>query len=171
MNKCTNCGYATESNINFCPTCGGKIVPEAPAYTEPQTPTYTNITPVYQPYTPPRPQVSKAKKIVGMALSIAGFIFSLLALIYGLLYGLIMGAAGVFMAFYLSAFSLPLCAVGLAFSRSAINLGDTSAFSRLGKIFGLIGIILSCVAMFLSFIMGVSGCSMMDDIYYNGYYY
>ncbi len=118
--------------------------PAQPTYTAPEQPTYTVPTqPVtyYQP-TVPAEKPHLALKIVSMALSI----FGLLMAAYGGLYTLIGlvedGMAFVF-ALIFGMFSVPASIVGLCLASKCRAAGDTSIFSRLGKILGMIGIIVA----------------------------
>lgn len=177
MKKCMNCGYATESNINFCPMCGGKLAIQEPTPVQTEVPPAVNMVPVHPvcPPAPPRPKVSLAKKIVGMALSIAGFEYSLVVLIYGLYCSFLVGGIGLLVTLILVGFSIPLSAIGLSFSKAAIEAGDTSGFTRVGKIFGTLGMVLSFVTLGLSFLMTVSGLNLFSLVYeldpYGGNYY
>ncbi len=188
MNKCENCGYTTENAIRFCPFCGKQLMarepvcppaPEQPVQPAPhvEVPQYPYeaplpmATPAYPATcgTAPQPKVSKAKKIVGMGLSIGGFVFALIGLLYGLLFAFIDSYTSIFMSVYLAAFSIPLSAVGLSFSSAAKKAGDTSVFSRLGKIFGLLGIILTGVSVLVSITSAMAGAESFfykyDDYY------
>lgn len=179
MYVCQNCNFESEKQINFCPQCGSEVIKEtvpvaeavvskaaAPAETAPVANVHTApVQPTPEIYTEP-PVVKKpnlAKKIVGMALSIEGFAGSIVAALYGfiglLADAIIMGSAqapagvGFLMIFYFAIFTLPFSIVGLVFSNEARSLGDTSAFSRVGRALGIAGIIIIAAAMALGFMV------------------
>lgn len=175
MYSCPNCTYQTETEVNFCPLCGSKLVNNEPApvvapateviQNEPVQPvqpvqpvTYSyQPTPTAQPQYVPQPQYtpqtqgpSLAMKIVGMALSIGGFFFAFLAFFGSMS---ILGYDEAFsVAFVYSIFSLPLSIIGLIFSIKSSSQGDTSAFSKVGKIFGIIGLALMGFILFVSLV-------------------
>lgn len=168
MYICKNCNHTSETMLNFCPICGNAMVLEQPA--EVQNPdtyqnpvVFQNNVIVTQPESAKKPNL--AKKIVGMALSIEGFGVAVINAIYVaifLLAGLVggeteMGIASLVLTVVLGVFGLPGSIIGLAFSNSARNAGDTSAFSRIGKALGLAGIIVFAVCFMLSFLTIVAG--------------
>lgn len=146
-----------------------------PQYTQPQQPIYNQPQynqPMYaQPqYVAPQPSTpSKAKAIVGMALGAAGLLFA----VNGFLYTMIFmakdgGEAGLAMALVFGFFSIPLSLVGLIMSAGTRKAGDTTIFSKLGKIFGLIGVILSGVTLLIG-IVGLDYTGSVHDDYYDYY--
>ena len=138
--------------------------PQQPMYNQPQ---YTQ--PVYnQPqYVAPQPSVpSKAKAIVGMALGAAGLFFAVMGFFYTLMFVAIDGAFAIGMAIGFGIFSMPLSLVGLIMSSKARNAGDISVFTKLGKIFGLVGTIVSGVNL----IIGIIGAAVGEEAYMNEYY-
>ncbi len=178
MYSCPNCTYQTEIEVNFCPLCGSKLVNNEPApVAAPATEVIQNepvqpvepvqpaqpVTYSYQPtlaaqpqyvpqpqYTPQTQGPSLAMKIVGMALSIGGFFFAFLAFFSSMS---ILGYDEAFvMAFVYSIFSLPISIIGLIFSIKGSSQGDTSAFSKVGKIFGIIGLALMGFILFVSLV-------------------
>ena len=143
MNKCTNCGYTTDNNINFCPMCGGKV--EAEVFATQQivvAPTYSE--PVQKP--------NKAKMIVGMALSIESFITAIVMFFYVGVFSAILPEMGLIYGIVFAVINLPIGIVGLSLSKDTTNGRDTPIFCRLGKIFGLISVILTGVTLLLSII-------------------
>lgn len=157
MYICPNCKTESETKINFCPKCGstmGEIVVTSPAPVVNEQPKAPVIPaqPIVSTYTQPATQYSKAKGIVGMALSIAGLFFAFLAFVYTVALIDLEGALAFGMSIGFTIFSLPLSIVGLVLSKGNANLGDTSTFVKVGKILGLIGVILSGVALFFGFI-------------------
>ena len=95
------------------------------------------------------PAPSKAKSIVGMALSIAGAAMSSLASFYSLIFLIEEELEGIAVSGILFFFfSFPLSLVGLIFSKNYINAGGSNTFSRVGKILGIVGVILSSVMLF-----------------------
>ena len=162
MYICKNCNHTSETQLNFCPICGNQMVLEETATAEAaatyQNPVvYTQPTPVNKP--------SMVKKIVGMALSIEGFMFAVITAIYALIFLLAaatsgeteMGLASLVLTFFMAIFGLPGSIIGLGFSNSARNLGDTSAFSRVGKALGLAGIIIFAACFVISLFATVVG--------------
>ena len=78
--------------------------------------------------------ISNAKRITGMVLSIVGLhnaAFSVLS------FFMATAGAAVFLPSFLS---LPCSIVGLILSLQCIKAGDDSQFSRLGRLFGILGI-------------------------------
>ncbi len=151
MRICPNCNNTSQEAINFCPKCGTAMVEQAPpappvqpVYQEPVQPQYQYQQPVYTAAPP-----SKAKSIVGMALSIAGIAMSSLASFYSLIFLIEEELEGVAVSGILFFFfSFPLSLVGLILSKNYINAGGTNTFSRVGKILGIVGVILSSVMLF-----------------------
>ncbi len=134
MFKCPKCGYLFENYIQFCPCCGLRIVladDSAPK------------------------KVHLAKKIVGMALSIWAFIFAIICSLYTFIFSLIDGDVGITLSIVYSFFAVPPAIVGLVMSSSNMSNGDTSVFSRLGKIFGMITLIIMGAAVFFSLIVAI----------------
>ena len=188
MYICPNCNHTSETPANFCAVCGAKMVESnpAPAVEQPvveqpvveqpvvEQPIYPYYNIPQQPmYNPAPVGPSKAKMITGMALSIAGFAFAIIGLLYTVLFSIIEGEAGFALSITFGIISTPLSIVGLVLSKSCINAGGTAIFCRLGKIFGLIGVILSGVSLFIGLIAFVfdPGISDFDYDYYNDDYY
>ena len=163
MSVCPKCNYISEETINFCPLCGAQMVADKmieepvleeaqiidsnpPQYTYDQTYNPTGYTYEYPPVKPPH----LAFKIVGMALSIAGFIFAIIVSLASLA-GLADPESALAMPLVFSIFYAPFSIVGLIFSNKCRNAGDTSTFSRLGKIFGIISIIIYGISIFIGF--------------------
>ncbi len=152
MYICPNCNAKTEEAVNFCSKCGTQMVYAEPQPIEPQP-----VAPQYQPaqaYQPVPAPVKKphiAVKIVSMALSIEGFICAILGALYTLI-GLIEPAVAFLFSLIFGMVSLPFSIIGLCLGSKCTNAGDTSVFSRLGKIFGLIGIIVAGVSLFIGLI-------------------
>ena len=86
-----------------------------------------------------------------MTLSITGFSFLIIGLLYTFI-GLMEQGLAFGMAVTFSLFFLPLSIVGLSLSKKCIIAGDNSAFSRVGKILGLLGIVFSAVSLFVGII-------------------
>lgn len=141
MRICPNCNHKGEDNMNFCPLCGSQMSYVQPTY-EPQ-PTGFYPTPA-----PKKPHL--ALKIVSMSLSIYGAVMMTLGLLYTLI-GLAEEGMAFGMSFAFALFSLPMSIVGLCLASKCRDAGDTSAFSRVGKILGIVGIILSAVSLFIGF--------------------
>jgi len=154
MYTCPKCNFKNESAMNYCPQCGSEMIYAepiaAPEVAQPVQPTYVEpIQPVHNVYVPaPTPHL--AVNIVGMALSISGLVFLAIGSLYTLI-GLIEEGLAFAMAFTFSLFFLPLSIVGLFLSNKCLNAGDTSAMSRVGKILGIIGIIVAGASLFIGF--------------------
>jgi hypothetical protein len=124
---------------------------EAPAYTQPQAPVYTQPQATSMPYQPEK-KVPLGKVIAGMAIAIGGIFFATLAF-FATLGSMSDGEVAFGLSFaYGGFFGLPLSLVGLILSKGAVNEGSTSAMAKTGKILGLIGVILSAVALGLGFL-------------------
>lgn len=145
MNFCPTCNFTSNEPMNYCPKCGSKMEQYVPV---PQ-PVYTQPSPI-SPVQPP----SKAKSIVGMALSIAGIAMSSLASFYSLIFLIEEELEGVAVSGILFFFfSFPHALVGLILSKGFINDGGSNTFSRVGKILGIVGVVLSSVTAFFGLIM------------------
>ena len=169
MYVCFNCDYKTETQSKFCPHCGQPMaivqrekpvtthMPERPAPVRPTytPPTYTYVPPTYYYPTPARPEpceVPIGKKIVGMVLAIVGMVmafagFFVTAMEMDYRYG-----EPFTYAFAYSILSFPGSIVGLNLSNQNREDGDTSGFSMVGRVMGIIGIALMAFTMFLGFV-------------------
>jgi hypothetical protein len=129
---------------------------------QPLTPDYITATP---DYAAPTQKPNLATKIVGMGLSIEGFTLAVLAAIYTFVFLIAavasgepeMGIMSLVFTFWFALFGLPGSIVGLSFSNKARNLGDTSAFSRVGKALGLVGIIIFGACFVIALFATVAG--------------
>ena len=143
--------------------------PQQPIYNQPQ---YNQPMYVQPQYVAPQPSTpSKAKAIVGMALGAAGLFSAVTGFLYTMI-GMAIdgGEAGLFMAIFFGFFSIPLSLVGLIMSAGTRKAGDTTIFSKLGKIFGLIGVILSGVTLLIGSVgLDYTGSSYDDYDYYDYY--
>ncbi len=184
MYTCPNCNHSSETPMNFCSKCGTKTVytesvqqpayeaPVQPAYEAPAQPVYeAPAQPAYEEpvYVAP-PVKSGAPKglvIAGMALSIAGMVLAAFGFLYTMIFwdsnieGLAFGYA---LGFFF--FSFPCGLVGLILSSKAKNAGDTSAMSTVGKILGLVSVILSGVTL----VLGIIAAATYEPNYYGSYY-
>ncbi len=149
-------------------------VAEQPVYQQPvaEQPVY-NQAPVYQQNTAPEVEGSaKVKGFIGMGLSIGGVVMATIGFIAMLSNFNIIGV-GFACGLVFGIFGLPLSIVGMILSGKAIEAGFVGTPTKLGKIFGLVGTILSGVSIFLSFIsLAVAdrvSYSVVEDIY--DYYY
>lgn len=178
-NFCANCGAAMMVQETPAPVAQPEVVvppvaeeipvvqaepvlPPQPVYEQPAQPQYQQAA-YQQPAYAQQPQYqyvqpvqvaapSLGKVITGMALSIAGISFAGLGLLYTLMFLAVETEVAFAFSLVMSFFSFPLSIVGFILSKNNINQGSTSAMSRVGKILGLIGIILSGVMLFLGFI-------------------
>ena len=140
MNKCTNCGYTTDNNINFCPMCGGKVEAEAPVCQDVE---------VISTYEAPVQRPSKGKIIAGMAIAIESFAAAIILFLYALPITFVQPVAGLIYGLVTAFINLPLAIVGLVLSKDTTEGRDTPIFCRLGKIFGTISVILTCIILIL----------------------
>lgn len=173
MKKCTQCNFETDKDITFCPMCGAKIEAPAPVQAEPVVvapvnptpvnPTPVNPTPVNPVYTAPVvsapvEEPSLAKKIVGMALSASALMLAIYCLFYTVSAMDYDGAFAFGYAIGFSIFSMPMGIVGLTMSNKNREQGDTSVFSLLGKIFGIVSVALTGLVLFIGF------CGMVSSL-------
>ena len=149
MYICLNCNYRSEDATNFCPNCGqpmGRVVQQSAGLVPVNTPAV-----VSQEIADTEPKTPLVKKIVGMALSIEGLATGVAGILYALL---VWWAASVgvsddeylevlIYAFTYAIIGLISCIVGLALSISSGADGKKPVFSRVGKICGIIGIVLA----------------------------
>ena len=151
MNKCTNCNYTTENSVNFCPMCGGRMVAQETAY-QPAPPQH--IVPLaYESRTVSTNKPNKAKMIVGMALAIDSFATAIIMFFYVIALADLFPELGLTYAFVFALINLPIGIVGLVLSKDTTDGYNTPIFCRLGKIFGLIAVILTGVTLFLALLM------------------
>ena len=158
MSFCSNCGNPLEENAKFCSKCGSAIAAPAEVPAAPAEPVYS--APVYTPiYNAPAviPEVSgktKALGFVGMGLGIGGLFFA----IFGLLFTIANmdsyydDGTALFLAIYMSIFSMPLSIVGRILAGKSRDGGNLSSVCRVGTSLGLAGLIVSCVMLFLGFV-------------------
>ena len=159
MYVCPNCNKTSETPINFCSTCGARMVEQIPVV-EPvdqpdAKPLYESVCsqqlqcaqqPVYAPVKP-----NLGRVITGMALGIHGLAMSVLGLLYTFIYLGIGAGAGFFMGVFISGFSAPLSIIGLVMSAGCVNQGSQSGMCRAGKKTGLAGVIVTGVVLFFAF--------------------
>ncbi len=138
MYTCSKCGFTNNSELNFCPMCGAQVVSKQNTTEQPIE--SASGTTVKKPHL--------AFKIISMVLSIEGFYAAYVTLILTLV-GLIQQPFSFEFSVGFSLFYAPLSVVGLIFSNKCRNAGDNLAFSKVGKILGLIGIILYGVSLFI----------------------
>ena len=166
MYICPNCANKSETPTNFCSLCGSRMVeqiPEAPSTYQPEHRVYDIPQPRQQVFTaepvarPVATGPSKGKQIAGMGVAIGGFALSILNALYAMIFVGMESGFGFGFAFGFSIFSLPLSLVGLIMSNKCIDEGATAKPSFLGKKFGLVGVILTAVALFFGFINLMTG--------------
>lgn len=195
MFTCPNCNKTYDIPMNFCIVCGTPMAaaaatppptaeptvqtqyaeqqyaPPQPVQVQPQyvRPQYANVT----PEKPVIPTSAKVKSIVGMALAIEG----LASIAVGLLYtAIFLLASGYFSFMYGLMFCLvctPFSLVGLILSNNAINSGSTWKMAKIGKILGIVGLILCGVTFFVAIVgfmvgdyHGFFDASYLNDDYY-----
>lgn len=168
--------YEPEETAVLSPATNEPAV-NAPTYSQPANTPSVEYKPVYQPATyevpnyprndynePKKPHL--AKKIVGMALSIGGFIFAIIASLYTIIFSAMDGLTGFILGIVYAIIGLPPAIIGLTMSAKNAKLGDTSAFSRLGKIFGIIAIVLLGVGLTVGMLSLGAGHSITGFDYY-----
>ena len=122
---------------------------EQPQYQAPVQPQYTQYNQQYA--APVTTGPAKAKVIIGMVLSIVGI--AMAAICFFTYFSNLDYNGGAYAFGYaigFSIFSFPAALVGLIMSNGNRNEGDTSAMSKIGKILGLVGVILSGVTLFIA---------------------
>lgn len=184
MYTCPNCNKSYDIPMNFCVVCGAPMSAQEPGstaskpnaqatYAESQSTTsqYVQAQPQYTqpqyveatPVTPVVPTSAKVKSIVGMALSIEGLTAIPTGILYTLVFLLLHDYTGTFTGITFFLMCLPFCLVGLILSKSAINSGSTWKIAKIGKILGIIGIIICGVLL----LMGIAVISYGN---YNGFF-
>jgi len=148
MYTCPHCQFNTETPSAFCPQCGANMsMPQQPqqAYQQPiyQQPVYQQ--PVYPQY-PQQSAGSRGQKIAGMILGISGFVVAILGFIYTIIFIDIEEEAAFIFGMMFSMISLPLSIVGMI-------LSIKSRMATPGKVFGIIGTILSGIVLFIALIL------------------
>lgn len=162
MYVCPNCNYQSETPMHFCFNCGAKTVFIENQQPQQQYQQYPPYQQQYQPYQqqyqqphyyePPRPS-NLGKKIPSIILGAIGFVFAIFNILYALIFlGVDEPEAAFACAIMLSIFSFPLCIVGKVLSSKCKDGGDDSASAGIGGGFGVAGIIISAIALFLTFI-------------------
>lgn len=131
MNNCPNCSYTTDSEAKFCPNCGSELVAEAAP----------EAAPVVESNSTQAAPASNGKAITAMILSAAG----MLCCVPGL------------STFSFNLLALLLAIVGIILSNQCIKEGDTSSYSSLGKTFGKIAIIVTCIDLGITLILAIVG--------------
>ena len=154
MKICTKCNKSFEDNMNFCAVCGSELTEFTPA------PAAVEAAPCENEVK----KVGLGAKIAAMVLSITGVELAPFSFIYTYIYGLFSAAMGVG---YVSLIIAILCSVlmipsiiGFALSLKNIKNGDSSVFTKIGKIFGLIGIILIGVLIFMGIVFTIIGMAV-----------
>lgn len=129
---------------------------EQPVYSQPQAETYDYTQPQYPMQPEPAPQgSSKKKNIIGMILSISGISISAFSLLYSLIFLAAssseyeMGLAAFIFGIIMFCVSFPLSLIGLLLSK---NKGEPNTFAKVGKILGIIGLIISGLILLFGFI-------------------
>lgn len=178
VNFCAKCGTpmvekAPEAEPAFAAQPVAAPAEDAPAYAQAQTPAQPSsdipayaVQPQFEPAAPaftaaqptsiscePEKKVPLGKVIAGMALSIGGVVMASLAALVTLATlaedaEIAFGMSIVYGGF----FGFPLSLVGLILSKGAVNAGSKSSMAKVGKILGLVGVILSAVSLGLGFI-------------------
>ena len=170
---CPNCKKISETPINFCTCCGARMEAENTAYIAPVNEAVpggynTQNTIPDANDTPEAPKPSKAKAIVGMALSAAGFINAATGILYALGYMATETNEFTFMfTIIMCIITLPLSLVGLILSSKSRKAGDLSIFTKLGRLFGILGIIASAILLSLGIIALIFGSGTLLDGDYN----
>lgn len=167
MSFCPNCGSQVPSDNKFCSVCGSPVdtekkietpinytvaEPTYTAYSQPAYPTYTE--PVVAAPAPVSAK-SKVKGFIGMGVSIEGFIVAILGVIYTLISIAFVAEPYMYEAFIgmfvmaaiFNIIGLVSCIIGRVLCRKSEQEGFTSKACSVGSKLGLVGIILSAVAL------------------------
>ena len=177
MAFCTSCGSTIADGASFCPACGQRQNAaanpgyQAPGYEQPaayqppvysqqpsyQAPSYEQPyqTPVYQQngyetYQYQAAPVSKGKAIAGMILGIIALVLAVVDLILAIAGLAVLGYRGAeeagvgIMVYAIITLGFALPGMILGKSTSSITPG------KLGKVFGLIGVIMAGIAFFVA---------------------
>jgi RNA polymerase subunit RPABC4/transcription elongation factor Spt4 len=131
MNKCINCTYTTENDEKFCPNCGSELVAEAAP----------EVAPVVESNSTQAKPAGNSKALTAMILSAA----AMLCCVPGL------------GSFTFNLLALLLAIVGIILANQCIKEGDTSTYSSLGKTFGKIAIIVTCIDLCITIILAIVG--------------
>lgn len=127
MNKCVNCTYTTENDEKFCPNCGGELIVEAAAEV-----------------VAPAPK-GNAKGIVGVILSILGLVNALVCILIALI-------STLFTPIFTGIPHLIVGSIGLILSIVGLILSWKS--SKVGKIIGIIAVVLLVLSVILNLVLG-----------------
>ncbi len=169
MRYCPNCQAQFDDSMVFCSNCGTALVQQAQPnyYQEPQY-QYQQPMPGYpQPVPVDDNKPSTGRLIVGMVLSLFGLeggaVLLFIYAYFGLISFIISFMAGGSEQFYISALStyfsvlisvtsIPCSIIGLAMSNKSIARGAQSKMCKIGRITGIIGLILCIVPTLLSLV-------------------
>lgn len=155
---CVYCGKSFESKMKFCPYCG-KEQPlletlEAQPYA-PEAPTSPPVTAApYAPHTAYSfesvPQLSRPAKLLGKLSFIAGLVSMILGAILDLTF-LILSFSDLSINFSVSyePFTLILGVGAIVLSVLARKKGNYQKQTTLGRIFGIVGIVLGAISIIL----------------------
>ena len=154
MKICTKCNKSFEDSMNFCTICGSELTEVAPIVEAVEAAPCENEV----------KKVGLGAKIAAMALSITGVELAPLLFIYTYMYGLFyaligLGFLALIMAVLFSMLMIPSI-IGFALSLKNKKHGDSSVFTKIGKIFGLIGIILIGVLIFMGIVFTIIGMAV-----------
>ncbi len=167
MRYCPNCQTQFDDSMVFCSNCGTALVQQAqPNYYQQPQPQPGVIYP--QPVPVDHTKPSKARTIVGMIMSLCGLEGGAVSLIlfmwlgfFGALFQLIDGSTegqivmsglSTFYSVFFAIFSLPFSIIGLTMSKRSIAMGSQSKMCKVGRITGIIGLIITIVPVVISFL-------------------
>ena len=144
---CPNCKKTSETPLNFCTYCGSRM---EEVNTAQSAPVNEATRGGYGNNMPDAPKPSKAKSIVGMVLSIIGFGNSAFGILYTLIYMATQSGEFTFtFALIMFLIAFPTSLVGLILSSKSRKAGDLSVFTKLGRLFGIFGIISSGIMLLI----------------------
>lgn len=174
MKYCSKCGTAMDDNAVFCSACGEKQAPTVaqPVYNpENQVPVQTVeplYTPAYDPNILPQKTVSVKDKVfgfVGFGLSTFAFTFSIICFFMAAVSLESYVADPAIISFMYTILFFPCAIIGLIFSKKSREAGNEVVFTKLGKVFGIISIIVFAIVFFLA-IIGISEGAVSGEVLY-----
>lgn len=174
MYICPKCQKTSENAINFCPNCGTPIQLMQPPVEEIPTVEATTITPPVQQYQPPQPMpqymqqppmppqycqpqysrpvpppppidpnASMGKATASMVLGIIGFMIALFSIPF--MEDMVFNERSIIIALIVQTIAFAMSIVGVSIAGSAASDGNRSAMRKVGKVFGIIGIVFSAI--------------------------
>ena len=157
MKFCTHCGAQLEDEAKFCTSCGNAVESAAPSVEPAPAPTYT--APAPEPTPAPAPTYTAPTYAAPTPTPAAQYSLKMpiMALIFGAC------GLGTFWLAFLGGFpgliSIALSIVGFVLGNKAKVTNPGSKMAQLGRIFGLIGIILGGILTIIFIIIFIAAAS------------